>query len=246
MLAEVGASGGHLARRAHERDRALGRQAARVELGRRAARQPGRRGRRAQRAAGAPAPVAAHDAALDRGRAAGLDQLLADRPGERLEGLGPPARAQPRPAADHRPDQRVPAKAAVERAQVVVDAQSAKRMRSIPSTAASCDPASARMRTARRRAHARTTHLLLADPEHPRERAVARDHHAVAPGARKPVRPGGDDVLLDRGGYRSFRRWTSTRNERVAATSTSCRGSGRRQAQRRLSAAGAARARAGR
>src|SRR4029078_7884747 len=61
--------------------------------------------------------------------------------------------------------------------------------------------------------------LLLADPQHPRERPVAGDHHSVAARSRKPVRPGGNDVLLNRGGYRSFSRWMSTRNDRDAAIS---------------------------
>ena len=45
----------------------------------------------------APATLAepADDAPLDRGRTRVLDQLLADRPGERLERLGTPRRAQP-------------------------------------------------------------------------------------------------------------------------------------------------------
>jgi hypothetical protein len=94
-----------------------------VQLGGRAARQPlgGRRG--AQRAAAGRSPVPAHDPPLDRRGAARLDQLLADRPGERLEWLRPAPRAQPGRAADHGPDERVPAKAAVELAQVVVRAQ---------------------------------------------------------------------------------------------------------------------------
>ena len=46
-----------------------------------------------------------------------------------------------------------------------------------------------------------------------------RTNRAVAARPRQPVRAGGDDVLLDRGGYRSFRRWMSTRNERDAAMS---------------------------
>ena len=65
--------------------------------------------------------------------------------------------------------------------------------------------------------------LLLADPERPRERPVASDHHTVASRPREPVRPDGNDVLLERGGYRSLRRWMSTRNEREPTMSTSCR-----------------------
>ena len=149
----------------------------------------------------------------------GLDQLLADRPGERLERLRAPARPQPRPAPDHRADQRVPAEAAME-SRRSWSTPSANRMRSIAAACSVPRLASARIRTAPPAAQARTTHLLLADPERSRERPIARDHDPVASRPRKPVRPGGDDILLECGGYRSLRRWMSTRNEREAATST--------------------------
>ena len=73
--------------------------------------------------AGAPRPSAAHDPPLDPGGARVLDQLLADRPGQRLERLRPARRAQPGRAAHERADQRVGAEAAVERREVVVDAE---------------------------------------------------------------------------------------------------------------------------
>ncbi len=56
-------------------------------------------------------------------RAVELDELLADRPGQRLERVGTARRAQPRAAPQRRADQRVEPEALVERAQVVVDAE---------------------------------------------------------------------------------------------------------------------------
>ena len=81
--------------------------------------------RPARRAAGrgaAPAP-APDDPPLDRGRALGLDQLLADRPRQRLERLRPPARAQERARAHGAPEQWIEAEPCVEGPEVVVDAE---------------------------------------------------------------------------------------------------------------------------
>ena len=162
MLAEVRAARGHLARHAHQRDRALRGEPAGVQLRGRAPGEEGRGRRRAQRSAGAPAAVASHDPPLDRRGAAGLDQLLADRPGERLERLRPPPRPHPRLPPDDRADQRIPPEAAMELAQVVVGAEReahpldrdcARLARSRRSLAA----ASARIRTAFPAAQARTS-----------------------------------------------------------------------------------------
>ena len=199
MLAEVGPARGHLARRADQRDRALGSQTARVELRRRAARQPGRRGRGSQRAARAPAPVAPHDPALDAGRAARLDQLLADGPGERLERLRAPARTQPRLAADHRPDQRVPAEAAMELARDRDRRQGRTASARCPSVQRPATRASARIRTAEPAAQARTT--TCSSPIHSaRVSAPSRRDHAP-----RPVP--GPEACTGRRGRRPARAW---------------------------------------
>ena len=83
--------------------------------------QPGGRGRVAQGPAGAAAAEAVDQPPLDLDRALAVDQLLADRPGERLEGLGAAARPQPGAAADHGPDQPVALEGGVELGEVVVE-----------------------------------------------------------------------------------------------------------------------------
>ena len=106
-------------------------------------------------------PSARDHAALDRGRALVLDQLLADRPGERLERLRAAADAQPRP-----PPQR--ARRSADRARSGAGSRrrssstpSAKRIRSMPCAAASRVAARAPNSTAPRRGCAtRTTHRL--------------------------------------------------------------------------------------
>ena len=106
-------------------DRAPQRQPHRLQFDRRPAGDQVRRGHVAQAVAALaePQPPATDDAALDAGGPAGLDQLLDHRPGKRLPGPGPAARAQVGPAAQQRPEQRVAAEAAVELAEVVVDAE---------------------------------------------------------------------------------------------------------------------------
>src|SRR6202034_4530558 len=63
------------------------------------------------------------DATLDAGRPLVLDQLLADRPRQRLEWLGPAPGAQPRPRPHGVPDQRITGKLALEPNQIIVDAE---------------------------------------------------------------------------------------------------------------------------
>ena len=112
---------GDLARDAPQGDRAAAGKLEGLEQ-RRRCRGQGCGGR--QIAQGAPGRAPAEtgdDAPLDHRGALELDQLLADRPGERLERLRPARRAQARQRADRPTDQRVTAKAAVELADVVVD-----------------------------------------------------------------------------------------------------------------------------
>ena len=78
--------------------------------------------RRAARRRGSGA-VAREQAALDRHRPPAVDQLLGDGPGQRLEGLGPAARAQPGLAPDDRAEQRVAPEAAVKGPKIVIGAQ---------------------------------------------------------------------------------------------------------------------------
>ena len=116
-VGEVDAAGGDLARRSATSASARARREVdRGQLGRAPRRRsPRPRARRAARgrcrvAARGLRPPAAHDPPLDRGRARGLDQLLGDRPGERLPrpgrrrgaaraGAGSPGRAAGRAEA---------------------------------------------------------------------------------------------------------------------------------------------------
>ena len=122
---EVDAPGGDLAGDAHERDRAAAGEVGGLQARRRAAgdRRPPR-GRRAARWASIARPERADDPRLDLGRPSrGLDELFADRPGERLERHRAPRDPQPGRTARRGPDQRVVAVQVVEGPQVVVDAE---------------------------------------------------------------------------------------------------------------------------
>ena len=184
--AEVGAPGRHLARRAHQRDRALGRKAARVELRRRApapARTP-RAGRAAS--AGAAAPVAAHDPALDRGRPR-WTRSAARRPPRRAPRTARGAGAVAATACGESPARSAGPSGSGDGTRARSwSCPSANRMRSMPFSAASRDPAEAENRTAapiRPRPH---DHLLLADPQRPRRarrRARSSLRRARAPEA---------------------------------------------------------------
>ena len=134
---QVQAAGGDLARRAQQRSGASGGEIEGLQPGGRDARQ--RRGGRqvAQTAVGAPPSEAGDDPPLDGGGTLGLDQLSADREGERLEGIGAPPDAQPRAAPNRRSDERIAGEAGMEVRQVVVDALTAKRIRASPCSAAS-------------------------------------------------------------------------------------------------------------
>src|SRR5207244_7222801 len=97
-----------------------GGEVAALELGLAAAGQgPGARDV-AELAAGAAAPVAPGQVALDADRPLRLDQLLGDRPRQRLEGLGAADGPDPRLAPDHRAEQGVAAEGALEREDVVI------------------------------------------------------------------------------------------------------------------------------
>ena len=60
---------------------------------------------------------------LDRRGALVLDQLLADRPGKRLEGFGASSRPQPRTAANRRADQGIAGELALESTQILIDTE---------------------------------------------------------------------------------------------------------------------------
>jgi hypothetical protein len=122
-VGEVRAPGGHLARRAAQGDRPAGAEVQRLQQGGRRAGQRRRRGQVAQARRRAAPAQPRDDPPFDGLGALGLDELLADGPGERLEGLGAADRAQVRAIAHRAPDERIRAEAVIERAQVVVDAQ---------------------------------------------------------------------------------------------------------------------------
>src|SRR6185437_7653827 len=220
VLRQVGAPRRHLACHADHRDRSLAGQVAGLELGRRPVRQGGWGGGVEQGAAGAAAAVAKHQPPLDARRALGLDELLGDRPGQRLERLGPPQRPDPWAAPDHRAEQRVAFERAVEVPEVVVDPQREAHALDrvgggLAGAAFGADPDAAGGGPGGNRDR------LVTVVHQPDQGAVAAAHNAVAARDRHPVRTERPHVLLDGLGRRYLlSRWTSTRNERVAATST--------------------------
>lgn len=121
----VAAAAGDLTGNRAQGDRAPQRQVHRLQLGRRPAGDRRRAGNVPQCASPGPQPRAptTDDAALDQRRSLRLDQLLDDRPGERLPGPGRTPRPPVRTAAQDRPKQRVAAKASVELGEVVVDGE---------------------------------------------------------------------------------------------------------------------------
>jgi len=119
--AQVSAPGRDLVRGAAQRDRPPRGQVVALQQGGRGARDPRRRGEVAQARRRAPPAEAEHDAPLDRDGAREVDELLGDRPRERLERVGAAADPQPRPGAHGHADQRVAPEAVVEGPQVVVD-----------------------------------------------------------------------------------------------------------------------------
>lgn len=121
---QVYATQPNLASGAYERAGASAGEVKRLELrGRDAGKHVGH-GHVAQPAAIRTAPTKCpDDPALDRSGALVLDQLLADRPGKRLEGLGPAHDAQPRATPNRGPEERVVGEAAIEVAQVIIDTE---------------------------------------------------------------------------------------------------------------------------
>src|SRR5207245_3014290 len=107
VVGEVDPAGGHLAAGADQRAGAAGGEVARLELGLGAAGEHGGRRRIAEAPARALAAEAPGERALDPPGPLGLDELLGDRPRERLERLRAPLRADPGLAADHRAEQRI-------------------------------------------------------------------------------------------------------------------------------------------
>src|SRR5436305_10385297 len=187
-VVQVDAPGRDLARAEHERERAPGGEVARLELGGRAAGHRGRRRGVAKRAARRPSAVAPGEPPLYRERAVDLDQLLGDRPLERLERIGDPRRPQPRLAADDRPEKGVATELRVERREVVVQ---------VDRVAHALERVGGRLA---RRALRPQPHRAPGRPggydgalvpvvDGADERATATPEHAVAAGAREPVGP---------------------------------------------------------
>src|SRR5207253_2544740 len=112
-----------LSARPDQRERAPRRQVAGLELRLAAARELVGGRHVAQGAAGAAAPVAPGQRPLNSYGAVGVDQLLGDRPCERLEGLRAAERADPRLRANHRSEQPIALEGTVEGPHVVVQAE---------------------------------------------------------------------------------------------------------------------------
>lgn len=122
-VVQVDAPGGNLAGGADERDRPRTRQAERFEPRRCLTRERLRARGIAHPAERAAASERRHQSPLDRRRPLGLDQLLADRPRQRLEWLRRAGRPQSGVGAHGPPDQGVGAEALVELTQVLVDSE---------------------------------------------------------------------------------------------------------------------------
>ena len=208
---------------------------------------------------------AADDAALDRDRALGLDQLPDHRRGQRLPGPDPAPRAEAGHAADQRPEQRVAAEAAVELGRGRSRARARSASARSPARAGRDRPGPARRSAAIGARHsARGRAARPAAPPAPRpaarpapapgcrRRAAAasrRRRRSAASGRRSRAAAGTASAAAPRassgrGGQRPSR-WTSTRKERLATTLGRSRR--RREAARgaRLRADGADRAHGG-
>ena len=113
----------HLSRGADQRNSAAAREIKRLKLGRRRAGQDPRRRRIAQPARFVAPPQRTDHPTLDRRGPLVLDQLLGDRPGERLERIRPAARPYRGVETDRRADQGIGAEPLDERTQVEIDPQ---------------------------------------------------------------------------------------------------------------------------
>ena len=194
---QVGAPRGDLAGRPDQRDRALGGQAAGVQLGRRAAGHPLRR-RRARAACRSRCATRAGARSRARSRPPGGPRSAARRPPRRAPRTAPGAgagRSHGRrritgPTSGSRRKRRWNSRRSW-------SVPSAKRMRSTPASAASRSGASARKRTRRPATQARTTAAPRLRVHHPHQRAAALQQHAVAPRCGQPVGAHGSDVDFD-------------------------------------------------
>ena len=165
------------------------------------------------------APVAEDHPPLDGGRAAALDQLLGDRPGQGLPRLGAAPGTQPGLAPQDRAQQLVAPEALVEGRQVVVDAEGEAHPLDAGAgrvLARAPRRGSARRRRRPRRAPRRGRRPRAGGGSRPRPRCAARRRgRRPATGrdrrARRPAR---------RCEAQRLSRWTSTRNEREEAMST--------------------------
>ena len=236
----VDAARGDLAGAADQRDRPRRRQVEGGELGGRAAGDrrraegtsrsgPGPRQAPSSRRLQPPAP-APHDPALDLGRPARLDQLLGDRPGERLPGPRPALRAVPGPVVDRLADQRVAAEACARtrsgprrRRARSACARRASSSALVPRCAgvaagrAQDDPVAARLPGVDHDPLAVDVEQPREDrapaPRAPRRRPVATAACTATAAAPRPRARGARSRA-----YLSPSRWTSTRNERLATT----------------------------
>ena len=187
---------------------------------RRARRQALGRRHVAQAGARAAAPQAGHDPALDRRRALELDQLLGDRPGQRLERARGGARAGGA-RAQRAADQRVEAEALVEGPQVVVDAEREAHARDRLPATARVGPAW-RVNSTRGRPRAGGRPRRPARPPTCSRRRGTPSRWRATP-SRPPWRGSrngqrGRPRDLDHGAtvtQSRLSRWTSTRNERL-------------------------------
>ena len=124
-------------------------------------------------------PERANHAPLDRRRPLILDQLLADRPRERLKGLRAAHHPQPRASAQRSPDQPIAGEATPELAEIVIHAEC---------EAHSCDAVLRRLRRIRARPEPHPVDRRLIDAHEHRILAIVQQpfKHPPAP-ARHPV-----------------------------------------------------------
>ena len=176
-------------------------------------------------------PPPADDPLLDLRGAGRLDELLGDRPRERLPRERPALRAEPRPSADCGADERIALELLVEGGQVVINGERKRILVTASSSACGGTSSSGSAATARiatepsRRCQPSTT---IGAPPMWRRRVRTPSpgaHHAVHPAARgQAVGAGRRDLDLECGfefaerwNFHAYRRYSYSRRRRGSA-----------------------------
>ena len=180
---------GDLARGVAQRQRAPGGEVEGLQLGRRQRGHPRRRRHVAQARVRAAAAEPADEPALDLERPLELDQLLGDRPRQRLPRVGAAVDPHVRARAHRDADHRVVGEALVERPQVVVDPGGEAHALDRRRGGGLAGAAGREQDALRRGLRDRHEHRLLAHVQQPHQRRAAAAQDAVARAAADPERP---------------------------------------------------------